>query len=281
MLLDDLQTELVTLGAILNENGITFLLGGGMGLFVRERHFRAERQSRYRRALPPRSTKDLDLFLGADVIVDAERMSGLRRILGEQGYDARPEARFFQFEKIVDDRRMRIDLLAAPPREEDRAKVTIKAHRIRPNDSPGIHAYLTSEAAGIERGRIRVEVPTAHGTTVPVFIPSSFSYLLLKLHAFADRRDDSELARHHALDIFRIVTDMTDDDWSSAAEHLAVENDAPAVRRACEIRRTDFSDERSDGIIALTSHREFLAEQEELAPYIPHLLTDLRDLLPD
>jgi hypothetical protein len=231
-----------------------------------------------------RSTKDLDLFLTADVIADAERMNALRDLLAERGYTSRLEALYFQFERSLgsDARSVRIDLLTAPPRESDRDRVKIKGMRVRPNRSDRIHAYLTHEASAIERGAITVRIPRASdadsGDEAEVMIASSFNYLILKLHAFGDRHDDPLLAGHHALDIFRIVTDMSESDWWNAAEHRRAEGDLPYLVHAAEIRQRYFENEHAPGILALRETEAFQAGRRELEIYLSDVIADLREL---
>jgi hypothetical protein len=45
-----------------------------------------------------------------------------------------------------------------------------------------------------------------------VAIPQAFSYAMMKLFAFRDRKDDAEkeFAQHHALDMYRIIAMLTE-----------------------------------------------------------------------
>ena len=62
------------------------MIGGGMGLFLRETYHSHKRQPRYPVPLPGRSTQDLDVFLSADLIMDREAMEQLRDCLAELHY---------------------------------------------------------------------------------------------------------------------------------------------------------------------------------------------------
>ena len=60
-------------------------------------------------------------------------------------------------------------------------------------------------------------------------IPAAFNFLILKLHAFEDRKEDveSDLGRHHAYDIFATIIRVTEQNWKNAKEHFAPHKDRP------------------------------------------------------
>jgi predicted nucleotidyltransferase len=62
-----------------------------------------------------------------------------------------------------------------------------------------LHAYVTDEAIALDTDPLSVSLEDG----VSVWIPNAFSFLLMKLHACADRLDDEDkqLGRHHALDV--------------------------------------------------------------------------------
>lgn len=285
MILDDLLDELVELNELLSVRDISFLLGGGMGLYVRDRfHINPSRGTgSYPIAIDSRTTKDLDIFLSGEVIIDEKRMSGLRDVLIARGYAARPGREYWQFERSIGDphRVLSLDLLAPPPRHEDKAKVKITPPRIRPKAVKGIHGHLIAEAEGIEEESVPITILSGRGASTRILIPSSFRYLILKLHVFADRCRDIEKASHHALDIVRIVTDMTSDDWVSARRQYERERMTPWVLKAREIRREHFSAPDDLGITTVTKSDPFTADRGRLMGYIPEILQDLRNLLPD
>ncbi len=290
---DVLLKELLTLNLRLNECGISFILGGGMGLFLRDSNLGGTRSPRYPVRPESRTTKDLDVLLTADVIVDASRMSHLRDILGTLGY--REVAAYFQFIREIEfgdeDRNVevKVDLLAAPPAEANREQVKIKPPRIRPKESEKIHGYLTKEAAGIEIGKIPIDLRSHRDDSLAddstVYIPSSFNYLLLKLHAFHDRKDrtdpESDRGRHHALDIFRIVTDMREADWETAIQHVELDGNADYVKNAANLQRNYFTDDTSLGVIRLKENEEYRRHREEFDGYIADFLADMEEIFSD
>ncbi len=286
---DLLFDELLTLNSRLEAAGISLILGGGMGLFLRDTFLGGERSPRYPVRPESRTTEDLDVLLTAYVIVDANRMNQLRDVLDDMHYEE--EVPHFQFIRRVEvaghERTLKIDLLAAPPAEAEKDQVKIKPPRIRPRDSKNIHGYLTQEAAGIEIGKIAIDVSshsdTPQAQSAIIHIPSSFNYLLLKLHAFHDRRDDpdSDFGRHHAFDIFRIVTDMREDDWETAARHVELDGDAEYVKNAAKLQRNHFADDTSVGVIRLMENEGYRRHRDEFDGYIPDFLDDMAELFAD
>lgn len=221
-MLDDLLNELITVQHAMRQHNIPFLLGGGMGLFLRDTYHGGTRQPRYPRSVPSRSTKDLDLFLTAEVIADANRMNALRDIIEHLGY--KPLTNYFQFQKSVqidgNERTLRIDLLAPPPSDEQSSAVKIKRPRISPTASANIHA----------------------------------------------------------LDIFRIVTDMTEEDWNAASAQQAADARKHYLQQAVTIQQEAFDDEFAPGVIAFRETEVFRANSEEFNSYVPTVVTDLREL---
>lgn len=59
-MLDTLFDELLTLNSRLEEAGVPVILGGGMGLYLRDRFLGGERSPRYPVRPESRSTEDLD-----------------------------------------------------------------------------------------------------------------------------------------------------------------------------------------------------------------------------
>ena len=89
-------------------------------------------------------------------------------------------------------------------------------------------------------------------------MPNSFTYLLMKLHAFRDRMNDEEkrLATHHALDIYRIVAMLTRDEYDLVQELSRRHARTPPVETARDVVSGLFSGERSTGMIRLLTGAE-------------------------
>jgi hypothetical protein len=149
-----------------------------------------------------------------------------------------------------------------------------------------IHAFRTEEAASIERGAIELDLSAQaqklgrNPERATVRIPSSFNYLILKLHAFRDRMDDDavDYGRHHALDVFTTVTDMSKEDWANAQEHFADEAGAAHVKEAAAIRRTHFADRNGKGVLRLRENQAYRTNRETYDGYLDDFIRDLDEL---
>ena len=206
-------------------------------MYLRETYLPGERSPRYQFRLPIRSTNDLDIFLTDEMAVNTAGFASIKAVLSDLKYTVSPKAEYFQFEKEVvvygAKRTVKIDSLAAPPREADEGKVKIKGIRVRPKGITKIHAFLTEEARGIDIGRIELHPHKfdsgASAEESPLYIPSGFNYLILKTGAFFDRKDEgdekSDYGRHHAYDIFATVTAMSEGDWDNARKHYEAHKD--------------------------------------------------------
>jgi hypothetical protein len=286
---DPLLRHLAELAAELDAENIPVILGGGMSLYIRQK-FMSGRVPRYPFDLAVRSTADLDLFLSSRLIIDAVKIESLRQIIARLGYQVLPQAQHFQFAKKItlygQEGMIKIDLLAAPPLAGDMSAVSIKGLRIKPKGAEGIHAYLTGESEEIESGKLAINPglldPSLRLKNKILFIPSAFNFLVLKLHAFGDRKNDAakDLGRHHAWDIFATVVRMAQADWTTAKEHLAAHAARPHMKRAAEIRKADFSGRSALGLLRLRENAAYKREMELFDKYLDLVVEDLSALFP-
>lgn len=284
---DQLTACLAELTVELDRENIPVILGGGMSRYLRGR-LGGGPAPRYPFTAPARSTADLDLFLSPRLIVDAAKVEGLKRILSRLGYRVLPQARNFQFAKTViaygQERTVKIDLLAAPPAGEDLSRVIIKKPRIKPRGAEEIHAYLTEESEGIELGKIPLPPallsPSLKLDNAILFLPSVFNFLILKLHAFNDRKSkaESDFGRHHAWDIFASVAGLAEGDWAAAKAHLAAHAGRPYLKKAAEIRAADFSSATATGLLRLRESETYKRERAVYDGYLDPFIQDLADL---
>lgn len=288
---DPLVHHLLELCRELDKDDVSIILGGGMSLYLRLK-FASARTPRYPFDPPVRSTADLDVFLSSHLIADRQKIKSLKASLLRLGYEVDPKARNFQFIKSVklfgQDRTIKIDLLAAPPDAADKAKVEVKKPRIKPAGVEGFHAYLTDEAAGIEIGKQPVDItlldPSLKLKNQVLYLPSSFNFLILKLHAFEDRknREDakSNFGRHHAFDLFATVSRMNENDWETAQEHLAAHRGQAYMAKTISIRKENFSGKTGLGLLRVQESQSYQADRVMYSAYLEPFLKDLTDLFP-
>lgn len=278
---DQLLKHFLELQKALSDKGVSIILGGGMSLYI-NLTYRVNDDSRYPFNIAVRPTNDLDIFLTADLITDALKYETIKSCLEQTlGYKVVDAAKWFQFEKEIElyggRQKIKVDLLTAPPRESDLDKVSIKAHRVKPKSAEGIHAYLTKEAKGLEIGIQTISLPDNLGT---VTIVSNFNYLIFKLHAFADRVQDSsaDYGRHHALDIFYTVARMGEGDWDNARDHAKQHAQEAYLINAQKIQRELFNDPQQLGLIRMAENQVYKANFDEFSRLIQQFLVDIREL---
>lgn len=283
---DQLLSPLIELQRALEKAKIPLILGGGMSLYIRMQHLPSEPSRRYPFAIETRSTNDLDLFLGADLIVDAAKVTKLREIIAALGYAVDPNARNFQFVKEVEvygsRRQVRVELLSAPPSATTMDKVEIKGFRIKPIGADDIHAYLTDSAAGIDIGQVQLAVRTEASEQATITIPSAYNYLILKLHAFDDRKSKKDAksneGRHHAYDIFATVSRMSEDDWATAARHLKAHSESEYLKRAIQIRKDCFATKTAVGVLRIQENETYIRNRDSYNPHLDQFIKDMADL---
>lgn len=287
MSMDALVTALLDLAHELPDLPTPLLVGGGFGLYLKQRHL--EEADDLDTLIPgelwppARATEDVDLLLPTEVIISVEHMRSIRTALDTLGY--RPDVPNFQFVKDTKHGPVKIDLLTCDVPDEHADRVHVKPPRIRPIGDVALHAYLTEEA--IELGLSPFEF-TLYGTRsdgtpteLIIQIPNPFTYLLMKLHAFRDRVNDERknLGAHHALDVYRIVAMLNREEYD-LTKRLSTEHAASdAVRNATDIVSQSFGNSSSVGVLRLLAGAAD-ADLAKTAVQVDEFVSVLSELFP-
>jgi hypothetical protein len=150
------------------------------------------------------------------------------------------------------------------PFEPFRRLLQVKPPRVRPKGGKKgrLHARETPEAVGVEEEPVCIPVRGRRSTgeeyEAQVCLPQAFSYALMKLFAFRDRKDDpdpkKDKGRHHALDLYAIVAMMTEPEYDFARRARTRYADNEKVREAREIVGRDFAGPENIGVLRLREH---------------------------
>lgn len=266
--MDPLRTCLLDLLYELRDRNMPLTVGGGFGLFLKRMHLIDSGTRTLFDELPaPRATNDIDIYFRVDVLTDSTRTEALVEALQRLGYVAVEEAKYFQWKRAVDVggvmQEVKLDALVGPLGDQ-RAKLQVNPPRVRPKGkSVGFHAYQTDEALFIEDEPLAIELTgtlsSKDAFTGTVYVPEAFPYLLMKLSAFADRREDAnkDLGRHHALDAYAIVGMMTESEYHRTRMLAARVRTDPHFLRVCDIVVAEFATPTSPGVLRLREHRLF------------------------
>lgn len=259
---DPLLTTLLDLDSALNSSQ-KLIIGGGYGLYLKQLHLKANSQIRALFAaegLPTaRTTEDIDLILRAEIVTDSESMKLIRTALDQLGFSVVETAKYTQFVRPMHPGQVKIDLLAAPLGQFAN-RVKKDARRVRPRPSVNLHASKLEEALAVDRHAIHIPIGGLLSSGVEhrteVFVPQTFSYLLMKLYAFRDRKDDTDraLGQHHALDIYRIVGLLTQDEDADVRRLSAEFAKHSTVIEAREIAQNHFVSPEGIGHLRIREH---------------------------
>lgn len=282
-----LRSNLLDLLHALGNDAQGILLGGGYGLYLKQLHLA---QAGVRTLIgaelwpAPRTTGDLDLMLSADLVADARSMTALRAALDKLDYQVIEGSEYLQFVRTITATKVvKIDLLTA---QLDVLKnfpaINADIRRARPiaADRPKLHAHPTDGALTLTEAPSVIEVAgtlsTGQAFAAPVTIPDPFSYLLMKLTAYRDRRNDpdKELGRHHALDVFRIVAMLTEPERDRVQANLRRFAADAQVRSCVELVRSDFASATMPGVLAMREHP--LWQNDPQLPVFLELLHEIR-----
>jgi hypothetical protein len=270
--MDPLTTSLLDLLYELREQDIPLIVGGGFGLFLKRQHVTQSGMRTLIDAVPDvRSTNDIDLFCRAEVIADLNRARTLAAVLARLGYQPVEQAKYLQWRRGVTIagvvQEIKIDLLVGPI-DEVQQRLHVKHPRVRPKGGVKLHAYCAPEAVEVEVDPIVVNIAGRRACgdfhAGMVFVPQAFPYLMMKLHAFDDRKDDArkDVGRHHALDLYSIVGLMTEAEYERAVD-LARDyrrRHNPHVDRAWQIVLESFSRPSALGLLRLREHPLYRGE---------------------
>ena len=269
--MDPLLTCLLDLLYELREQNTPLTVGGGFGLFLKRRQLDEREEWTLFAELPePRATNDIDVFFRADLLTDVASTEALVEAIRRLGYVPVETAEYFQWKRPIEvagvTQEVKLDALVGPLGDH-RAKLQVKPPRVRPKGkSVGFHAHQTDEALFLEEAPIAIELRGRRSSGEPyvgtAYVPEAFPYLLMKLSAFADRKEDEnkDLGRHHALDAYTIVGMMTEAEYDRA--HALADrsrSDAHFIR-VCDVVAAEFATPTAMGMLRLREHRLYRDE---------------------
>jgi len=286
MTADPLSTSMLDIWHAMGDASDRVLLGGGYGLYLKQQQMA---KAGVDTLIPaelwpePRTTQDLDLLLTAEVVGDAASMQLVRDALDALGFVVVPDREYLQFErKIGSAQVVKVDLLTAQLGELN-ADPGIRAdgRRARPRSVKGgkLHAHPTAGAIGLSTASqpIQIAGTRSDGTeaSITVRLPHPFSYLLMKLTAYRDRKNDvdKDLGRHHALDIYRIVAMLTEPELAEVHAFLKAKRGDEQVESCRDVVLRDFLSKEPDGVRAMRKH-PLWREPDQVAPFFD-VLRDL------
>ena len=269
---DPLKTCLLDILFELRDTDISPLLAGGYGLFLKQLHL--QQQERTPTLIPPdawpapRATNDLDVFLRAEIVAISNSMGELAAILHRLGFVVRDSHKYMQFRRLMGgNREVKVDLLVGPLGVHfDPTRVTVQDWRVKPRPSAKLHARRTDEAIAIEDEPTAIPISGVLSSgadySTAVLVPQAFPYLMMKLLAFHDheRKDPGcDKARHHALDLYRVVAMLTHAEFTAARTLRAAHEENPYVADAASVVRDAFSEEVATGALRVREHPHFIA----------------------
>ena len=268
--MDPLTANLLDLLVELRELPVPLTIGGGFGLYLKRMRLDETRVRTLFSQLPmPRATNDLDLFVRADVLCDLQSMKAVAAALDRLGYEVVPEAKYMQWKKHFDlhgqDREIKVDLLVGPL-GQFRERLHVKGVRARPIGPIKLHARTLEEAVHIDESPVTLTISGNRSNGEPaeaqIHVPQPFTYLMMKLFAFRDRKmdEDKDLGRHHALDLYTIIAMQVESDYQESLRLGNLYAGDTHVETAREIIRSDFAEPTSIGVIRLREHSLFQPE---------------------
>jgi len=254
----------------LEGKGFPLILCGGFGLYLKQVR-RQEQGFGHHPLLPgdlwprPRTTEEIDILVRTEILADAERFSRLRQVLDDLTYRPVPGAEYMQFIRRLDSGGwVKVDLLTGPVPDALGDKVTVRNRRVRPaGRSVGLHAHRADEAIGFQTNlqAISIEGYCTDGRPCQgvVFIPPAVTFLMMKLFAFNDRHRDEQkdFARHHAMDLYRVVAMLSYDEFQRTRAVISAHWQDEILQEASQMIADYFATPTSLGLIRMQEHDLF------------------------
>jgi len=126
--------------------------------------------------------------------------------------------------------------------------------RARPIGPIKLHAHTLEEAVHIDESPVTLTIsgprPNGEPAEAPIHVPQPFTYLMMKLFAFRDRKMDENKnpGRHHALDLYSIVAMQVESEHQESLRLGNLYIGDSHVETAREIIRSDLSEPTSIGV---------------------------------
>ena len=196
----------------------------------------------------PRTTRDLDLVVGIDLMASEGAHVLIHDSLITNGFSPVPQNAKWQWEKIIDaDRNVIVDM-HVPVSADENKDVRIQSRRVKYRKSleKGIHGREDPEAVGGNQSNFKFEW---QGEAIKV--PNPLTWSVMKLVAMADRMDasrnpenDSESrqfdraqAQKHAHDVCRVVAMTTREEMDQLGFVTGIVREGKSFGRACDACR--------------------------------------------
>lgn len=268
-----IEPYLIELVEHMSREDISFILAGGLGIYLKRRWVQEQVESGRRKnlfdAVPDaRATDDIDTFFQLQAYFQPTRPK-LRRILEELGY--KPRTNYLIFEKTLsEEQKIKIDLLA-PLFDDPRFKVD-KAGKVRRlssrenKNSPAseqLHGYVTPEAFAIEERPQALPLVGRNPSGAPfngeVRVPHPFASLCMKIKAAADFEraalaERKPRAERHAQDVYLLLTMLDEQEWDECQELRDHFGTHPELRSICQAATELFADPELDGCITIARY---------------------------
>lgn len=235
-------------------------LAGGYGLFLKQKGLRSNQGGglfipldRWRDGVP-RVTKDMDLVVGLDLIMDADRNRQCLDLLMENGFQVskNESGKRWQYFKALDGTRNIVVELHAPTPPADSRK--IRADRIRVKHNPslgedGVHGRHNTEAAGSELSPCWFSLDG-----VKIAVPNPVTWAIMKMTAAEDRwrtyraasPEDPDREFHrlqavkHGQDVCRAVAMMGAREFQESGDVVAQIRETSAFQKAIALSQDWF-----------------------------------------
>ncbi len=123
-----------------------------------------------------------------------------------------------------------------------------------------MHDHPVPEALGLweylEQISLASNLARGKQHSAMVNIPSPFSYLMMKVTALGDQRDnaDKDQGRHHALDVYRIVAMLSVNHFEQTKQQFHNYSDSKYVTRVKQLSRECFGEPGATGILRMKEH---------------------------
>tara|TARA_R110002096_G_scaffold430378_1_gene644135 strand:- start:1440 stop:2315 length:876 start_codon:yes stop_codon:yes gene_type:complete len=262
-MIDDLWKHFALLLPELNAIGERpILVAGGFGLIMKQQWLLSE-EGRSEKIIVPlerwkdpqlRSTKDVDIAIGLDLLCNPENQKSVAKLLNRNGFTE--DVKYWKWTKqLPPDNEVVIELHAPTSGIENTIpELKKEGNRIKGPGKNSIHGYANAELVGHD-----VFPFSFTWKNVEVSLPNPATYLLMKLTAAEERwaeaqnpedsrsapAESRDQAFKHARDAYRVLAMVTSGEYETSSDVVKRITSEKAYQRAQDIVHSSFVSKES------------------------------------
>ncbi|BDI33833.1 hypothetical protein CCAX7_58840 [Capsulimonas corticalis] len=280
----------------LRETQIRPIIIGGLGIYLRARDVFEREVTTLTPLAPARATQDIDMVLRPETILRPELRSSFQHMLATLKFRVIKTRAYWQYKRLHYYHEQKLDLHTWAPTEESQSSYQIVNEKLISLDPNAmLDAHIANEAIGANEfaTAIRCSGYRSEGAfyECAAFVAHPFTLAVMKLLAYRDfahktataelsaeeARTNLQFVQKHALDIYILLSTITEEEWEHAKELAAHYSNISIFHNAKTVVREAFSELDAPGMVQMRTSLDATPEMQfEAAPSLLNELFGVR-----